>query len=64
MSKPTQERLKELLHYNPETGIFVWLHANCNRAKIGFMAGYERDGYIVIGVDEKSMGHTSLHGYI
>ena len=37
----TQERLKELLHYNPDTGIFIWigLNARARRIKIGDVAG-------------------------
>jgi len=53
-NKLTQKRLKELLEYNPETGIFVWKVTNSN-VKIGSKAGSKNsDGYIYISVDGKS----------
>lgn len=55
-------RLREVLHYDAETGVFVWV-ANRHKTKIGTVAGtghnYYKDGvsyksgYIVIGVDGK-----------
>lgn len=52
-SKLTQERLKELLHYDPENGRFTW--ARVTYAKdylLGAEAGCRRsDGYILIRVD-------------
>ena len=49
----SQERLKEVLKYNPNTGDFVWLVSRTNRVKVGQVAGYlsKGDGYISIGVD-------------
>lgn len=50
----TPARLKELLHYDPETGEFVWLvHRQCKRK--GSQAGTtEAQGYRVIKIDGKS----------
>lgn len=50
----TQERLKELLSYDPETGVFVWLTQPPNKIKIGDVAGAtRRDGYRSIKIDQK-----------
>lgn len=49
--KLTQERLKEVLHYNPATGIFTNRLARSN-VKVGSIAGGRRgDGYILIQID-------------
>ena len=53
MSKTlTQERLKKLLHYDPETGIFIRL-VKTSFIKIGDIAGYHSHGYITFSVDGK-----------
>jgi len=50
----TQERLKELLHYEPDTGLFTWLKSNNNRIKIGNPAGsIYANGYLNIRIDGK-----------
>ena len=50
--KLTQKRLKEVLHYNPETGIFRW-KISISRSKIGDIAGtVNSNGYVMIGVDK------------
>jgi HNH endonuclease/AP2 domain len=53
----TAERLRELLHYDPDTGIFRWLVSRGNQfAHIGAVAGYisggsPRDGYRRIRIE-------------
>jgi len=38
----TQQELKELFSYNPETGIFIRLTRPCNSVKIGDEVGYKK----------------------
>lgn len=35
----TQDQLKEVLHYSPETGVFTWLVSPCPRLRKGAEAG-------------------------
>ena len=45
----TQTELKELLHYDPDTGLFTRLKQTCNSVKIGDVAGTRNGkGYIDI----------------
>jgi hypothetical protein len=48
----TQTRLKELLDYSPDTGLFTWKFAHSKRVHAGDVAGSPSvKGYVVIGVD-------------
>ena len=47
-----QEKLKSLLRYDPETGLFCWLVAKAHNVKAGAQAGSPNaKGYIVIRID-------------
>ncbi len=57
--KVTQERLKELFEYNPETGIFIRRTTVSSNARRGDVAGcINGKGYLKVNVDYKSY---SLH---
>lgn len=50
----TAERLRSLLKYDAETGVFVWLVSTNGRIKVGDIAGsFNNKGYVAIGCDGK-----------
>jgi len=50
----TQGRLKELLHYNYETGVFTWRVKRMPRISAGDIAiSYHPSGYLQTGIDGK-----------
>ena len=52
MSDLTAERLREVLDYCPDTGVFTWKIRSNRRVKVGDVAGALRhNGYIQIGID-------------
>lgn len=55
----TCERLKEALHYDPDTGIFRWKVQTSPRVKIGAVTGYRQaDGQKIIILDgERHCAH-------
>lgn len=67
--KLTQERLKDLLDYDSNTGLFTWRVYRARGAKIGQTAGsYSDTGYIDIRVDGRlyrahRLAWLYLHGY-
>ncbi len=50
----TQKELKELLHYEPETGLFTRIKKTTNSIKVGEIAGcLGKDGYTYISLKSK-----------
>lgn len=47
----TPERLRHVLTYAPETGLFYWQNPTGPRAVVGAIAGSKSQGYINISID-------------
>lgn len=57
----TQSRLKELLHYDPETGVWTWLVSPANNTPAGDIAGgLDERGYRRIRVDGRKYRASRL----
>lgn len=62
----TQVRLKEVLKYNFETGLFVWITPPNSRSRVGAIAGSNHpSGYRRLGIDGKQyLEHRLVWLYI
>lgn len=49
----TQERLKEVLYYSPDTGMFHWVTSRGRQAAGSVAGSIKGNGYIMISVDRK-----------
>lgn len=51
---PTAERVREVLDYNPEIGVFTWKVRLATRHPVGSTAGSRVDRYWQIGLDKRT----------
>jgi len=50
----SQSKLKEKLHYNQDTGVFIWIGTKSNIVKNGDIAGTPSGhGYLIVGIKNK-----------
>lgn len=62
----TADRLREVMDYNPQTGIFTWKKKTCKKVVVGSVAGcLTKEGYVTIRVDGYLMtGHRLAWLYV
>lgn len=54
MPKISPKELQNILHYNPKTGIFIWLNPTSSRHKSFDTAGhYDKNGYVLISINRE-----------
>ena len=56
----TQDEVKKILNYDPETGLFHWKIKPCKRFPAGMQAGSNVDGYIRIHTNGRQYGAHRL----
>ena len=49
----TESELKEILHYDQDTGNFIWLVSLSTKTKVGSIAGSNKDGYKRVMINNK-----------
>ena len=49
--KLSQKRLKEVIHYDPDTGEFKWKVKRKGTKSNKLAGGYDNDGYLLISID-------------
>jgi hypothetical protein len=59
-SYPTPRRIREVLNYDPLTGVFTWKIRLSNRVKVGSVAGTNSNGYLRIFVDGRGFAAHRL----
>lgn len=64
--KISQKRLRELVSYDQDTGIFTWKASRGNQTNPGDGAGYTRhDGYLILVLDRRIyLGHRVAWFYV
>lgn len=62
---PTPERLREVFHYDPGTGVFTWRISPNTRAPVGSVAGTRAGNYIALCFEGKRMSaHRAAVAYV